>query len=110
MTPEEVRQEILAWVNNDKEGQWDDVFYCEGQVYTGSDVLRYICVLECFGGEGKGDHTHIVLKALSMDEGDLYFYKIDGFYSSWDANPWDGELVHVQPVQKLVTVYEPVSA
>ena len=59
--------------------------------------------VEDFGGEGQGDHAHVVVKL-----GDQYF-KIDGYYSSWEGTDWSyDEWYEAKPVEKTVIEYEKV--
>lgn len=51
------------------------------------------------GGEGKGDLIYIVIQV-----GDMYF-RIDGFYSSWEGFFWDNPWYQAHPVEVSVTEY-----
>lgn len=57
------------------------------------------------GGEGQGDQYFVVWK-LTDENGDEYYFRADGYYSSYEGVEWDGaELRQVQPRQKTITVY-----
>lgn len=79
-----------------------------GEEVTELDVedFGHIEVVETTGGEGQGDHAHIVFKLTDVD-GNESFYKVDGYYSSYDGVDWDGsDLYSVTPREKTITVYE----
>lgn len=58
------------------------------------------------GGEGQGDQYFIVWK-LTDENGDEYYFRADGYYSSYEGVEWDGaELRQVTPREKTITVYE----
>jgi hypothetical protein len=52
------------------------------------------------GGEGEGEHVHLVLRV-----GDRYFKK-EGYYASYDGTTWDGDFREVKPAEKTIMVYE----
>ncbi len=59
--------------------------------------------VENCGGEGEGDHCHVV---ICLVECDLYL-RADGYYASdygydWTSSKW----YEVRPIQKIITVYE----
>lgn len=110
MTPEETKTAILEWVESAHDGMWSSIRYQgEGHVFYGIGGLEYITIIETVGGnEGDGEYQHVVLKVVTKDE-DLYYFKKEGFYSSWDGSDWDeGELTQVELRQKVINVYEPV--
>lgn len=54
--------------------------------------------IEQVGGEGKGEHYHVIYKLLDQNNLKGYFmYR--GFYSSWDGVDWEDEAFIVTPVQ-----------
>lgn len=60
-------------------------------------------LIEFVGGEGCGDHCHAVIHF----EKDNVYYKMDGYYSSYEGFDWsDSDWVQVNPVEKTITVYE----
>lgn len=46
---------------------------------------------DSFGGEGQGDDYWVVVKL------DDRYFRVDGYYSSWDGGELDGELEEVVP-------------
>lgn len=64
--------------------------------------LGVVRVVDQEGGEGQGDHAHIVF--LVKDTGQ--YFRIDGFYSSYEGTDWDGELREVHRVTREVVFYE----
>lgn len=58
------------------------------------------------GGEGQGDHAHIVYQVTQGDT--VTLVRDDGFYSSYEGTDWDNEWYVVVPVEKMVTFYEPI--
>lgn len=52
--------------------------------------------------EGGGEQIYVVIKV-----GTQYFRK-DGYYLSHDGSYWDGDVVEVRPIEKTITVYEPI--
>jgi len=67
--------------------------------------LGAVEVIDNVGGEGQGDHVHLVFKVTSP-KGGVRHFKIDGYYSSYEGTDWDGVLYEVEPREKTVTVYE----
>lgn len=61
-------------------------------------------LVEEFGGEGQGDHVHMVFK-FTLPEG-VEYWKKDGYYASHYGTEWDGDFYQVNPVVKTITVYE----
>lgn len=69
--------------------------------------LGLVEVVENFGGEGQGEHMHLVFKVEHSGEWpSVKYYKVDGYYSSYGGSEWDGNLYEVKPVQRMVTFYE----
>jgi hypothetical protein len=63
-------------------------------------------VIENVGGEGQGDHAHLVFQIDDPEGNLLGYYRTDGYYSSFDGTEWDGTLYEVNKVERLVTFYE----
>lgn len=63
-------------------------------------LLGDIRMVEQVGGEGEGDHAHLVWRV-----GDRLFRK-DGYHQSHSGTFFDGDLYVVQRREKTVTVYE----
>lgn len=78
-----------------KAGHWGD----EKQEFEvpGLPTIRYI---DSYGGEGQGDDYWVVFKC-----GEQYF-RVDGWYASYDGGELDGELYEVFPRQVTSTFYE----
>ena len=68
--------------------------------------LGKVRVTEQFGGEGKGDQYWMVFEVDCGCGPDNRFFRIDGWYASYDGGYYDGNLYEVKPVQKVVTFYE----
>lgn len=82
---------------------WNELGEIDGEEVPDFGTVR---VVENFGGEGQGDQRYIVFK-LTDEFGDEHFFKVDGYYASYDGSSWDGsELYQVTPREKTITVYE----
>jgi len=46
-------------------------------------------------------------RTMVVKIGDRFVKKV-GYYDSWDSSDWDGSITEVKPVDRIVTVYEPV--
>lgn len=81
-----------------EEYEWSE-FYSSRKRY---DVpgLPPVKLVENVGGEGEGDHRHLVFLI------DGKYYKKTGYYASYEGTSWDGYFAEVEPVEKTVTVYE----
>lgn len=60
--------------------------------------IKYVA---SYGGEGQGDEYWVVFSVGNQ------FFKLGGFYDSWNGNEWTGDLVEVFP--KIVASTEYVS-
>lgn len=58
--------------------------------------------VEHVGGEGEGDHTHVVFKVSGK------LFKLDGFYSSWEGTEWEDSVYAVKPKEVKVIQYEAI--
>lgn len=59
--------------------------------------------VEDFGGEGLGETRYFVV-SLTDPDGEVQYFRADGYYASWDGDNWDGaKLYEVEavPVQKI---------
>ena len=78
--------------------------------YALSDSLHFLTTIgdvefvDDFGGEGMGDHAHVVFKVVSTGK----LYKIDGYYSSWEGTDWESEAYEVKPVEVTNIEYQRV--
>jgi len=68
------------------------------------DSLPLTLIHEKGGHEGDGDYAERVFK----HDVSGVIIKITGFYSSYSGTDWDSEIKEVKPVEKTITVYEPV--
>lgn len=59
---------------------------------------------EDVGGEGEGDHRHVV---YYLEDHDV-FIRLNGYYTSYDGTTWDNisDLHEVFPQQRVITVFE----
>ncbi|WP_190822010.1 hypothetical protein [Saccharopolyspora pogona] len=93
-----------------EEGGWHYWFY-EMSYSDLSEVIEGLGVVSVIetegGGEGEGDHVHMVFRVV-FDDGSVRFFRIDGYYQSYDGTEIDGDLFEVQPVERLVTFYEAI--
>lgn len=84
---------------------WSD-FHHEEVTELDVEGFGHLQVIDTTGGEGQGDHAHIVFK-LTEDDFTVRYYKVDGYYSSYDGVDWDGsDLYEVTPRERTITVYE----
>lgn len=78
---------------------WDEL----GGTFNTHDVLFEH--VETSGGEGQGDHQHIVFKTTDVLN-DVQYWKKEGYYNSYDGGEWDGDFGQVTPIERVVTFYE----
>lgn len=62
------------------------------------------CVHSEGGGEGEGEYVERVFAVKDGDEALVYF-RITGFYSSYNGTDWDDGFSIVEPYQKTITLY-----
>lgn len=68
--------------------------------------LGTVQVVDSVGGyEDDGAYVHLVLKVTS-DEGNVRWFKKEGYYASYDGTSWDGDFSEVHPREKTIVVYE----
>lgn len=92
-----------AW--KEIEGEWEMV-----------DGVGRVRVVEDFGGEGQGDNYYLVFEIqwyvqggqIAGAYGSTSFFKLPGYYTSYEGGEYDGDLYEVKPVQKTITVWENV--
>lgn len=70
--------------------------------------IGHVKVIDNVGGEGEGDHRHLVFQLTPTDGNEeVQYFKLDGYYSSYAGTEWDdSDLYEVRPKQKTITVYE----
>lgn len=54
------------------------------------------------GGEGSAEYIWQVWKVTDA-EGNVQYFKKEGYYMSYDGSNWDGTLFEVEPFEKTVT-------
>lgn len=97
MTVDEVREVLES-----SEYDWYEL----GDIETEDDVpdLKDFGAMRCVerigGREGSGEYMAVVLQLGSRT------FRKEGHYASWDADRWDGPFREVQPVQRMVTIWE----
>lgn len=57
------------------------------------------------GGEGHAEDIHMVFKTTDRN-GNVQYWRKNGYYASYDGSSWDGDFREVRPVERLVTFYE----
>jgi hypothetical protein len=57
------------------------------------------------GGEGHGEDIYMVFKTTDVN-GDIQYWRKEGYYASYDGSDWDGDFREVRPVERVVTFYE----
>jgi hypothetical protein len=75
---------------------WRELSYFNNTSGTDVPGLGSVTVIDGFGGEGQGDHAHMVFLVVD-DRGFVRHYKKDGFYASHYGTDWDGEFYEVKP-------------
>ncbi len=97
----EVGELLLGHGEKYNEWSWGDWFDASEENVTGLGTVK---VVETFGGEGLGDSAHMVFEVVAGEH--QGFYRLNGYYSSYQGFDWDGRLHKVEAVQKTITVYE----
>lgn len=68
------------------------------------DGLGLVSMVQSFGGEGQGDEYYII---FHVDAGEWeQYYKLGGYYSSYDGGYYEGPLYKTTPVVREVTFWE----
>lgn len=101
---EQVEELLLKFPDEDDYGIGWSFWNYEADDGENVEDLGTVEVVDNFGGEGMGDHAHLVFRITNPDG--VRHFKIDGYYASYDGTTWDGRLYEVKPVEKTVTVYE----
>jgi hypothetical protein len=92
--------ELISW-----EGLFYKLFFGDKRYSLPS--FGTLSGVEEYGGEGQGEDYWFIFKVLGP-QGNVRFFKRDGWYASYDGGYYDGPTFEVKPVEKLVTVYEKV--
>ncbi|QBP33232.1 hypothetical protein SEA_BRUTONGASTER_10 [Gordonia phage BrutonGaster] len=80
------------------------------QGYTGLKIpgIGLATLEESHGGfEGAGESMWMVFK-IADDEGNVRYFRREGWYASYDGGHYDGPTVEVRPAEKVVTVFEAI--
>ena len=92
-------QRVQTALSEHVEGYWTEWFGGPGSAVV--EGLGEVKVVSAEGGEGQGDHAHIVFEVEGR------FFKLDGYYASFDGFDWSySDLYEVVPKEKVITVYE----
>jgi len=81
-----------------------------GRAYIAKDTQDFLTannlsiVLSEGGHEGDGEHVERVFKYNGETEDT--FFRISGFYSSYEGTEWDEDIVQVYPHEVTITVYK----
>jgi len=58
---------------------------------------------EHFGGyEGSGEKTWVVYSLKDDETDEVIYFKLNGWYNSWNGTEWDAEIEIVKPVEVTV--------
>ena len=68
-------------------------------------ALKLKLVHEEGGHSGDGEYVERVIEH-KHDNGDKFYIKFTGFYSSYEGIEWDDEFKKVKPSKKTITVYQ----
>lgn len=80
---------------------WSELKYGSGDYVLVIDDVEYPAVyVESYGGMDKGSDIWVVFKLGEQ------LFKKSGFYASHYGTDWDGPLIEVKPVEKVITVFE----
>lgn len=95
MDPDFIHRVLDAWQES-QDGWWE----VGGRREAPHPLLGKIAIIEQVGGEGQGDHAHLVWQIGSR------LFRKDGYHQSHDGTHFDGEFYVVHRREKTVTVYE----
>lgn len=85
---------------------WDGFFDLMGREGIELEGVGKAYRVDDVGGEGEGDHMHVVFELIDED-GTARLFKKDGRWVSYDGPYWEyGDFYEVVPAQKTITVYE----
>lgn len=108
--------ETYTWVDERGETHTEEEEGCEGwneleEYLYGDDPkeiegIGTVRLVEQVGGEGQGDHQHLVIGVIFPGETVERLFKKDGYYSSYADSFYDEALYEVAQVQETVFVYK----
>jgi hypothetical protein len=81
---------------------WSEAHYSEPNYEVASLDVTLSHVDGEHGGEGSAEYIWQVWKTVDA-EGNVQYFKKEGYYMSYDGSNWDGELFEVEPFEKTVT-------
>jgi len=67
--------------------------------------LGTVTCVKSGGGEGQGDAYWLVFNVVDT-AGSVRWFRMDGYYASYDGGYYDGPFSEVKPVERMVTFYE----
>lgn len=98
-TLEQIREAIADFNEVAREKDYEAFEYEVSNSLNFLPGIGEVKFIEDFGGEGQGDHAHVVFEIAGKT------YKIDGYYNSWEGTEWNEEAYEVEPVQVTKTEY-----
>lgn len=93
-----------AFVGFESPTEWMQKYDLSGY-YSWKNMNVSFKLLDEYGGEGMGDEYWKVYEFTDNNSGEVVLVKFDGWYASYEGAEFTDMSV-VQPVQKVVTVYE----
>lgn len=100
-TVEQINEAISDFNDAREDKGYDDFAYEVSNKLNFLIGVGEIEFVEDFGGEGMGDHAHVVFKVKSNGK----LYKLDGYYSSWEGTDWESEAYEVEAKPVMTTEY-----
>lgn len=100
-TLDEINEAISEYDDNRDERQTEEFAYEVSNSLHFLPTIGEIEFVEDFGGEGMGDHAHVVFKVVSTGK----LYKLDGYYSSWEGTDWQDKAYEVEAKPVMTTEY-----
>lgn len=99
-----IPDELIKWFDDENENRCTDLMYDEFDLES-LPAGWTVEVVDSYGGEGMGDDFYNVL-AFKKDR-EVVYVKFQGWYSSYDGSEFQ-EYYVVEPVEKMITVYEKI--
>lgn len=104
MNLDDIEKAIKSLADESGDAGWDG-WYTVGEVR--SVPVEYVKLVEKEGGMYDGSHCRRVFE-VGFSDGDVRYFKISGYYSSYDGTSWDGDFHEVTPVTQTVIQYEEI--